>query len=142
MDHYGHFGWFSFLILPQIKWLDTLLKCHNGCFLFFQMKIQIIMTSYVKKKIDFVQGQNSYRASKLTVKKYFSGIRAGISSSQSVNSNTINLSPENLQKIESFLFLYFYASKFHKTLIPTVAHTPLSSSASLFLYLLQGSKVI
>ena len=84
MDHYGHFGWFSFLILPQIKWLNTLLKCHNVRFLFFQIKIQIIMIDYVKKKFDFVQRQNSYRASKLTFKKYFSGIKAGISPSQPV----------------------------------------------------------
>ena len=42
------------------------------------------MIDYVKQKIIFVRGQNPYRASKLTVKKYFSGIHAGISASRSV----------------------------------------------------------
>ena len=42
------------------------------------------MIDYVKKKIDFIQGQNTYRASKLTIKKYFSVRKAGISLSQSV----------------------------------------------------------
>ena len=34
---------------------------------------------YGKKKIDFIQRQNSHGASKLTIKKYFSRIKAGIS---------------------------------------------------------------
>ena len=71
---------FSFLILPQIKWPDTPEKL-----LFFHMKIQIIIVDYIKKNFDFIHRQNFYRASKLTIKKYFSGIITGISLSQHVN---------------------------------------------------------
>ena len=46
-----------------------------------------MLIDYVKQKIIFVRRQNPYRASKLTVKKYFSGIHAGISASWSVNNN-------------------------------------------------------
>ena len=49
------------------------------------------MIDYVKKKINFIQGQNSYRASKLTIKKCFSGIKAGISLSRSVKTYKIYL---------------------------------------------------
>ena len=44
-----------------------------------------MLIDYVKQKIIFVRRQNPYRASKLTVKNYFSGIHAGISASRSVN---------------------------------------------------------
>ena len=37
------------------------------------------MIDYIKKNFDFIHRQNSDRASKLTIKKYFFGIHAGIS---------------------------------------------------------------
>ena len=43
------------------------------------MKIYIIIVDYIKKEFDFIHRQKFYRASKLTVKKYFSGIITGIS---------------------------------------------------------------
>ena len=49
------------------------------------------MIDYVKKRIIFVRGQNPYRASKLTVKKYFFGIHAGISESRSVKAEIVGL---------------------------------------------------
>ena len=84
VDYYVRFEWFSFLILPQIKWPDTPEKRHNSPLLFFHMKIQIMIVDYIKKNFDFIHRQNFYRASKLTIKKYFSGIITGISLSQHV----------------------------------------------------------
>ena len=79
VDYYVHFQCFSFLILPQKKWPDTHQKIHNSPLLFFHMKIYIIIVDYIKKNFDFIHRQNFYRASKLTIKKHFSGIITGIS---------------------------------------------------------------
>ena len=47
------------------------------------------MVDYVKEKFNFFRRQNSYRASKLTIKKYFSGIKAGISQSLPVKTSVL-----------------------------------------------------